>query len=86
MAELVVRLGDTSDHGGEVITSAAKWRCKGPLIARKGDLFDCPLHGVNPIVEGSAKWKCEGKEIARHGDKTECGASLISGAERWDCA
>lgn len=82
---LIVRLGDTSDHGGAVVTSAAKWTCEGPKIARRTDLFSCPIHGINPIVEGSAKWQCEGLPIARHGDHTACGASLISGASKWDC-
>lgn len=82
---LIVRLGDTSSHGGAVVTSAAKWRCEGPLIARKGDLLDCPIHGVNPIVQGSPIWRCEGSEIARHGDAAQCGAALISGASKWTC-
>ena len=82
---LIVRLGDTSSHGGSVVSSASKWKCEGALIARKGDTLDCPLHGPNPIVEGSAKWKCEGADIARHGDATACGASLISGASKWAC-
>ena len=54
---LIVRLGDTSSHGGTVISSASKWRCEGALIARKGDLPSCtiPGHGVTPIVTGSGK-------------------------------
>lgn len=83
---LIVRLGDTSSHGGAVISSAARWRCEGALIARKGDMFSCPIHGVNAIVEGSGLWRCEGAAIARQGDHTACGASLISGADKWDCA
>ncbi len=82
---LIVRLGDTSSHGGAVISSAAKWRCEGALIARKGDAFSCPLHGVVAIVSGSGRWTCEGAEIARQGDTTACGASLISGAAKWSC-
>ncbi|WP_054310847.1 PAAR domain-containing protein [Mesorhizobium sp. 1M-11] len=84
---LVVRIGDTSDHGGAVVSSASKWRCEGALIARKGDMFSCPIpgHGVNAIVEGSSRWKCEDAEIARQGDHTACGASLISGASKWEC-
>lgn len=83
---LIVRLGDTSDHGGAVITSADRWRCEGAFIARRTDLLDCPIHGPNPIVEGSSKWLCEGLEIARQGDHAQCGAALISGAVKWDCA
>lgn len=83
---LIVRLGDTGTHGGQVVTSASKWLCEGALIARIGDIYDCPLHGPNPIVEGSPKWQCEGSPVARHGDATACGATLISGASKWDCA
>lgn len=83
----IVRLGDASSHGGVVISSASKWRCEGPLIARQGDMHACPIpgHGVTPIVTGSAKHDCEGAPIARHGDRVGCGASLISGASRWTC-
>ena len=58
---LIIRLGDTSSHGGAVVSSAAHWRCEGQLIARKGDLFACPIpgHGINPIVEGLAAHRCE---------------------------
>lgn len=83
---LCVRLGDTSTHGGEVVTGAPKWDCEGDgkLIARVGDILDCPIHGPNPIVTGSPNWKCEEMPIARHGDTTQCGAALISGAEKWE--
>lgn len=77
---LIVRLGDTSSHGGAVVTSAAKSLVEGKLIARIDDILACPIHGPNPIVEGSDKMLCEGKKVARHGDHTACGASLISGA------
>ena len=79
----VARLGDTSDHGGAIITSCSKWRDTGALIARKTDILNCPIHGPNPIVEGSSVWKCEGQPIARDGDETECGAKLIAGG-KWD--
>ena len=80
---LVIRLGDTGSHGGKVVTAAATWRAEGAMIARKGDLYDCPIHGVNPIVDGSSRYTCEGQPIARHGDHTQCGATLISGAAKW---
>lgn len=80
---LIVRLGDTGTHGGAVITSAAKWKAEGALIARVGDLYDCPIHGINPIAEGSPRWRCENADIARDGDRTSCGAFLISGAIKW---
>lgn len=82
---LIARLGDAGTHGGAIVSSASKWKCEGMLIARLGDLYECPIHGVNPIVQGSGKWKCEGMPIARDGDLTECGAALISGASKWIC-
>lgn len=82
---LIVRLGDTGSHGGAVVSAASKWQCEGSLIARQGDIYACPVHGLNPIVQGSPKWRCEGSPIARHGDATACGATLISGAAKWDC-
>ena len=81
----IVRVGDTSSHGGSVITGAARWDCVGSPIARIGDILDCPIHGPNPIVSGSAKWDCEASPIARDGDFTECGAALVAGQAKWDC-
>lgn len=77
---LIVRLGDTSSHGGAVITAAAKSLAEGQRIARVTDILNCPLHGPNPIVEGSATFLTEGQRTARNGDHTQCGAALISGA------
>lgn len=74
----VVCLGDTSDHGGTVMTSCQKHSFGGRLAARRGDLFNCPLHGVNPIATGSAKYTIEGQPVARDGDVTQCGAKLIA--------
>lgn len=79
---LIVRLGDTSTHGGAVVTSAAKSYCEGALIARETDILLCPVHGPNPIVGHSDKLKCEGLFVARQGDATACGAALISGANK----
>lgn len=79
---LIARLGDTSTHGGAIVTSASKSLCEGALIARKDDILNCPIHGPNPIVGHSQKMLCEGKRVARHGDLTACGAALISGATK----
>lgn len=79
---LIMRLGDTSDHGGAIITSAAKSYAEGALIARKGDILNCAIHGPQPIVEGSPNTICEGQDVARQGDHAACGAALISGASK----
>ena len=82
----IVRLGDASSHGGVVISAASKWDCEGAKIARIGDLHSCPIpgHGITPIITGSGKWRCEEAGIARHGDVVGCGATLISGATKYD--
>lgn len=77
---LIARLGDTSTHGGAIITSASKTLCEGALVARETDILNCPIHGPNPIVGHSSKLMVEGLFCARHGDETACGATLISGA------
>ena len=79
---LIARRGDTSTHGGTIVTSASKTLCEGELVAREGDILDCPIHGPNPIVEHSEKLFVEGKQVARQGDLAQCGAALVSGAVR----
>lgn len=77
---LIIRRGDTSTHGGAVVTAASKSYAEGAAIARLGDILLCPLHGPQPIVTGSGNSLCEGPQIARQGDVAACGAALISGA------
>lgn len=79
---LIIRLGDTSTHGGAMVTSSSKSPAEGPNVCRIGDILECPVHGPNPVVEGSPDSLCEGPRIARQGDHTACGAALISGATR----
>lgn len=73
----IVRLGDTSTHGGAVVTAATRTLAEGAPVARMGDLFACPKHGVKPIVGGSTKTLVEGAPVARLGDKVACGAVLL---------
>jgi uncharacterized Zn-binding protein involved in type VI secretion len=78
---LIARLGDTSTHGGTIITSAKKTRAEGPLIARLGDILACPIHGPNPIVSNvSVTVPVEGQPAAHTGSVTACNAQIISGA------
>jgi uncharacterized Zn-binding protein involved in type VI secretion len=77
----VIRLGDPTDHGGEVITASETMRYLGVRVARKGDLVTCPQHpDINPnvILEGDSKISDHGVPVARHGHKARCGCSLIS--------
>lgn len=82
MGEAIARLGDTSDHGGQIITGAVRTMVNAIPAARKGDLHSCPLkgHGVTPIVTGSERTMIEGQPAARVGDTVGCGAVLTSGS------
>ena len=76
----VVRLGDSSSHGGTVITASSRVRVGGALVARIGDLHSCPVpgHGITAITTGAARCKVEGSPVARAGDMAGCGAVLIA--------
>jgi uncharacterized Zn-binding protein involved in type VI secretion len=74
----VIRLGDTTDHGGVVIT-AHQPKDMGRRIACVGDMVRCPrCKGVYPIVEGDPYCKIEGDRVAFHWHNTACGAHLIA--------
>lgn len=84
MGRKFIVVGDSTDHGGTVISGASVSTIGGKAIARLGDLVDCPQkypggrpHGFNAIVEGESTCKVEGKPAALHGHKTACGCALI---------
>lgn len=76
----IIRLGDKTDHGGEVISASSTFICLGKGVARVGDMVTCPKkgHGVTPIIEGHAMIADHGKPIAFDGHKAACGCKLIS--------
>lgn len=76
----VIRVTDTTDHGGEVITGADNWSVYGKPVARIGDLVRCPkcLNQTYPIVEGDQTITTHGRQVAFEGHLTACGARLIS--------
>ena len=78
----VARLGDTSSHGGVIISSASKTTVDGKLVARVGDSHSCPIpgHGVTAIATGSSKYICEGAATAVVGSVCGCGAVINSGS------
>jgi len=82
MSKPQARLGDTTSHGGVIITAAIKTVVNGIPVARMGDLSSCPIpfHGVTPIVTGSLTTVTEGLPNARVGDMTGCGAVIIAGS------
>jgi len=84
MAQKIIVVGDTTSHGGKVISGAKTHTIDGKAIARKGDQVDCPQkysdgrpHGVNNITEGHPGMMIDGQPVALHGHHTECGCTLI---------
>lgn len=76
----VIRVGDSSSHGGTVVTGQANYLVDGIPVAVVGDMVACPQkgHGVCPIVEGHPTFSANGKAVAFHGCSTACGATLFS--------
>ncbi|WP_268801282.1 PAAR domain-containing protein [Photorhabdus laumondii] len=62
-------LGDTTDHGGKVITAIDEYTYNGIPIAGKEDLVACPqCKGVFPIIQviqGTDSLKYKGKPILK---------------------
>ncbi len=78
----VIRVGDQTSHGGQVLTGAENSRVMGQPVARVGDKCSCPMPGHQDckIVEADPNVKIEGRMVAFHGHKVSCGATLISSA------
>ncbi|WP_171939769.1 PAAR domain-containing protein [Herbaspirillum rubrisubalbicans] len=76
----IIRLGDSTSHGGKVISASQTHTIGGLGIARVGDYVSCPHkdHGVNPILEGAPTYLIGGRMVALHGHRAACGCTLIS--------
>jgi uncharacterized Zn-binding protein involved in type VI secretion len=76
----VIRLGDSTSHGGKVVSVAhAPETDMGIPIACIGDKVTCPrCRGSHYIAEGDPICTIDGTPIAFEGHKTSCGATLIS--------
>jgi uncharacterized Zn-binding protein involved in type VI secretion len=73
----VARIGDTTDHGGEIIEAAFDLAHRGRRVALDGHLVRCPKCGGNFPIQASGKRSHGGVLVAFIGDKTACGATLI---------
>lgn len=64
----VIRLGDSTSHGGKVISAQDSFILKGRAVAVVGDQVSCPkCKGIYAIVEGSATMKYNGKVLLWRG-------------------
>lgn len=78
----IARVGDTSSHGGTIISGASKTFVNGKQVARVGDMHSCPIagHGTTAITSGSTTVFIEGAAVARIGDSIGCGAVISTGS------
>ena len=75
----VIRLGDSTSHGGNVTSASSDFKALGKPVAVNGDMTVCPqCKGSFAIQVASSDRKHHGKPVAYEGDKTACGATLIS--------
>jgi len=77
----VIRLGDSTSHGGKVVSvSASHVTVEGIAVARVGDVCSCPIKGHDncTIAEGDPHHVVDGAQVAYEGCKTTCGAVLIA--------
>lgn len=88
MSADIITVGDTTTHGGVVISGSPTCKIRGRPIARLGDLVRCPQnypdgrpHGINRIVQVAGRYKVGGIPGACAGDLTECGCALIGSQE-----
>ena len=79
MGKPIACLGDTSSHGGKIVTASGVLSVMGIPVARVGDAFDCPKHGRQTIVTGSSTHMDEGKQVAHIGSQISCGAVITTG-------
>ncbi|WP_175992730.1 PAAR domain-containing protein [Burkholderia vietnamiensis] len=75
-----IREGDTTSHGGRVLTCTPTNRVDGRPLALLGDMVSCPkCGGVYPIVDvKNLGMTFDGRPVVSEGDKTACGATLIA--------
>jgi len=75
----IIRLGDKTSHGGEVISAAQSFTVLGKCVAVEGNATYCPrCKGKFPIQPKGSTRKHHGKQVAYDQDLTACGAKLIS--------
>jgi uncharacterized Zn-binding protein involved in type VI secretion len=75
----VIRIDDTTDHGGWVIAVSSSTVVMGKVAALADDMTYCPkCKGKFAITPDGKGARHQGRSYAYHGDLTECGARLIT--------
>jgi uncharacterized Zn-binding protein involved in type VI secretion len=74
----MVRLGDRTDHDGEVVQASPDMKHMGIPVALDGHLVECKKCGGSYPIIATGKFLHRGVRVAYIGDKTTCGATLIA--------
>lgn len=74
------RLGDHLSHGATIISGSSTRTVDGIPVARLGDLVNCPIHGVNPIIAVLDTPLTDGVNTAHLNAAAACGAIIIDGS------
>ncbi|MCA8505513.1 PAAR domain-containing protein [Burkholderia multivorans] len=73
----MVRLGDTTDHGGKVVEATGEVKHLGIPVALDQHGVMCPkCAGVFPLLASGPRTH-RGRRVGYVGDKTGCGATVI---------
>jgi uncharacterized Zn-binding protein involved in type VI secretion len=76
----VCRLGDTSSHGGAMVSASGTVRTDGIQACRDQDTLACPIHGDNPVTGTGITTIDGGRKRIRIGDVAGCGAVMTTGS------
>ncbi len=69
MGKIIITVGDTTTHGGPVLTGDPTILIEGRPVARVGDPIVCPLCKIpTTIVQGALSTLANGIPITRHGE------------------
>jgi len=78
MPRPIIRIGDSTSHGGTVLEGFAHFDINGRIASGVGHKVSCPqCHGIYQIVGPGPGPTVNGIEIAVEGMTTDCGAELI---------
>lgn len=83
MSKAPIRYGDTTTHGGRVVTASSTFFIGDIACALRGDLVNCPQHGTVQIVDGDDGYIENGRPLAVHRCRTTCGAEVLASTDEF---
>jgi len=77
----IVRLNDTSDHGGKMVQATGNFKVNNIDVCVDGDIHECPIEGHGRTAVSSSKTlRSNNKSVIRTGDRAGCGAVINVGS------